>query len=70
MPIVDGYEATRQIRAHSKDSIKNIPIIALSADESSDTRENTKNLGFNSYITKPFDPDELFREMIKTTVGL
>ncbi len=70
MPIVDGYEATRQIRAHSKDSIKNIPIIALSADASSDTRENTKNLGFNSYITKPFDPDELFREMIKTTVGL
>ncbi len=70
MPLVDGYEATKQIRANANTKISKLPVIALSADASSDTKNNTKSFGFNSYITKPFDPDELFREMIKTTVGI
>ncbi|MEY4876956.1 MAG: Response regulator receiver domain, partial [Bacteroidota bacterium] len=42
--------------------------IALSADASSETKNRVLDLGFSGYITKPFDPDELFKEMMKVTM--
>ena len=67
MPTVDGYEATHKIREDIDTKVKNIPIIALSADAASETRNKVLDLGFNGYITKPFDPDELYKEIIKVT---
>lgn len=60
MPIMDGYEATRQIRKIDK----NIPIIALSANVMTEEIEKTKISGMNEYIIKPIDLEKLF-----TTLG-
>ncbi len=60
MPIMDGKEAIAQIRNNKKipNSIK--PIIALTADATSETQKQMLKAGFNHYITKPFDPDKLY----------
>ena len=58
MPVMDGYEATRQIRAMDTEK-RNIPIIALTAD-TSETVRSAKATYFTDLVTKPFDPDDLF----------
>lgn len=55
MPVMNGNEAVRIIRQHSK-----IPIIALTADVTVQTKATIYNDGFNRYVTKPFNPDELY----------
>lgn len=55
MPVMDGYEATINIR--STDS--SIPIIALTASTSYLSLEKALQIGVNEYITKPFNPREL-----------
>jgi len=55
MPVMDGYEATKIIR--QKD--KKIPIVALTATASDNFLEEKKEIGFNEYIIKPFNPKEL-----------
>jgi signal transduction histidine kinase/DNA-binding response OmpR family regulator/HPt (histidine-containing phosphotransfer) domain-containing protein len=58
MPEMDGYEATREIRARGLDS-KRLPIIALTADVVTDARAKSLAAGMNDYVTKPINPDEL-----------
>jgi CheY-like chemotaxis protein len=60
MPIMDGYEATEKIRAFDKVT----PIIALTASATLDTKDKTFDVGMNDYISKPFNPNELY-EIIK-----
>jgi CheY-like chemotaxis protein len=60
MPVMDGYEATRQIRALKNPQKAAIPIMALSASAMLDIREKAKNFGMNSFVTKPFEPCELY----------
>lgn len=59
MPLLDGYQATRQIREKNKD----IPIIALTASALLRVRKDVQAAGMNDYITKPFDPQELKRKI-------
>lgn len=59
MPVMNGIEATKEIRTFNT----NIPIFALTADASSDTEENAREAGINSVITKPFKPEELFEKL-------
>ena len=54
MPIMDGIEAMRQIRAESR-----VPIILLTARTAGRDKIRSLDLGADDYITKPFDPDEL-----------
>lgn len=56
MPILDGYGATKQIRASAKKDSKTIPIIALTADAFSDAVKKGKESGMDEYLVKPLDP--------------
>ena len=64
MPIMDGYEATRRIRSLDNKEIANIPIIALTAQDTEDDRKATAEAGMNYYLTKPIDIDH-FNEIVK-----
>jgi signal transduction histidine kinase/DNA-binding response OmpR family regulator/HPt (histidine-containing phosphotransfer) domain-containing protein len=65
MPQMDGFETTSVIRKE-KDSLNNkTPIVAMTAHAMKDEKENCIAVGMNDYISKPFDPDELFGK-IKT----
>lgn len=57
LPVIDGLAATRLIRQLPR--LKKTPIIAVSAHDSSDFREEALEAGCNSYITKPIDFNEL-----------
>ena len=61
MPVMDGYEATRQIKQFSK----NLPIIALTAYTESENREKAKSKGFDDYLEKPIKRTELFKRIGK-----
>jgi PAS domain S-box-containing protein len=60
MPEMDGYEATRRIRALSPPWC-DTPIIAVTANAIQGDREKCMALGMNDYISKPVHPDELVR---------
>ncbi len=64
MPVLDGYETAKQIRA-SGTSYTNIPIIALTAAAIVDEQKKCLDLGMNEYITKPFKQKELFETIDK-----
>lgn len=65
MPEMDGYEATRAIRAIDDDYFKNIPIITLTADAFSEVRDRVLEAGMNDYVTKPINP----KQFLKTISG-
>jgi len=61
MPIMDGYEATKQIRAISKD----IPIIALTANAMKEDIEKTKLSGMQEHLNKPIEVEKLYSTLLK-----
>ncbi|MCD6346935.1 MAG: response regulator, partial [Bacteroidales bacterium] len=67
MPVLDGYEATRQIREFEKEQNieKTIHIIAMTANAMKGDRETCLAAGMNDYISKPFKADELKKTLEK-----
>ncbi|MFC2102195.1 response regulator, partial [Bacteroidota bacterium] len=61
MPEMDGFEATRQIRANSKGPNAKTPIIALTANAMKGDREMCIESGMDEYISKPLNPEEVFQ---------
>ncbi|MEX2451680.1 MAG: ATP-binding protein [Rhodospirillales bacterium] len=53
MPIMDGYELSRRIREHEKDSSEHLPIVALSADAIGRATNKAKDAGMDDYLSKP-----------------
>ena len=59
MPVMDGYEAARQLRNMDRDDLHVIPIVAVSANALASDVENALIAGMNGHIPKPVDLDEL-----------
>jgi CheY-like chemotaxis protein len=64
MPEMNGYEATQVIRSLGEERFKHIPIIALTADAVMDVKERALAAGMSDFITKPFNPDELYQKLV------
>jgi signal transduction histidine kinase/CheY-like chemotaxis protein len=69
MPIMDGREATKNIRENKNTNYSDITIIALTADATSETQKQILALGFNEYVTKPFNPKNLYTVLEKFCVN-
>jgi two-component system, cell cycle response regulator DivK len=65
LPRIDGYEATRRIKADA--ALRHIPIIAVTSYALSGDEEKTRAAGCDGYVAKPFSPRQLLgkvRELI------
>jgi signal transduction histidine kinase/DNA-binding response OmpR family regulator len=63
MPVMDGYTATRDIRQFN--DLKNLPIIAMTANVMSGDRKKCLDAGMNDHIAKPINPQALYKVLIK-----
>ncbi|MDD2290811.1 MAG: transporter substrate-binding domain-containing protein [Aliarcobacter sp.] len=63
MPILDGYEATKQIRKNEK--FKDLPILAMTANAMQGDKEKCINSGMNDYIAKPLDFSKFYETLVK-----
>jgi CheY-like chemotaxis protein len=61
LPVLDGYEATRQIKANA--ALKQIPVIGLSAHAMSGDAEKARAAGCDDYLTKPVNDEWLFQKL-------
>ena len=63
MPVMDGIEATRKMRALEGDTDQRVPIIALTASVMPEDRQRSTRAGVDAMVAKPVDFDELFSVM-------
>jgi signal transduction histidine kinase/CheY-like chemotaxis protein len=66
MPEIDGFEATRYIRKKMPVPVSKTPIIAMTASALIGDREKCIAVGMNEYVSKPFNPEDLYDKIIKT----
>lgn len=66
MPRMDGFEATRRIRAYEEHTGRHlhIPIIALTANAMSEDRERCLQVGMDDYLSKPLKPELLYEKLV------
>lgn len=60
MPVMNGYEATKQIRALENRELASIPIIAMTADAFEEDKQEALQCGMNGHLAKPIDVEKLF----------
>ncbi|MCM1106861.1 MAG: ATP-binding protein [Blautia sp.] len=65
MPVMNGREATKAIREDSREYIRNIPIIAMTADAFAEDIAESLACGMNGHVSKPVDMNILCQEMLK-----
>jgi len=65
MPVMDGYAATRAIRKLEREDLKNIPVIAMTANAFEEDIKEAEAAGMNDYATKPVNPSALFATLAK-----
>lgn len=61
MPVLDGIEAAKAIRAGSGPKAKTIPIIAMTANAFAEDVKMSRDAGMNAHLAKPINPQELYR---------
>ena len=65
MPLLNGYEATTTIRSLDRKDVKEIPIIAMTANAFLEDVNQAKRVGMNEHISKPIDMKQLENIMRK-----
>jgi len=65
MPVMDGLEAAKTIRALERPDAKTIPIIAMTADAFADDIKKCLEAGMNGHVAKPIEPDILYSTLAK-----
>lgn len=63
MPVLNGHDATRAIRKSDKEYVKNIPIIAMTADAFAEDIIACKEAGMNGHVAKPINMQNLTKEL-------
>ncbi len=63
LPYEDGYGALKKIR--TSDKFKNVPIVAVTAEASSEQITRARSAGFDGFIRKPLDPDRFPNQIRK-----
>lgn len=69
MPVMDGYEATKIIRAMDDPIKANTHIYAMTADAMMEIKERVMGVGMNGIFHKPFDPEAVYRTLYRDMVG-
>lgn len=69
MPGMSGFEVTELIRNSSSRRIRQVPIIALTADYTFRDQEKCNSHGMNDYLLKPFSPEELLKKLVASQNG-
>lgn len=65
MPVMNGYEATRAIRESGREDLKEIPIIAMTANAFAEDVRAAMQAGMNQHVAKPLDVEQLMEVMKK-----
>ncbi len=63
MPVMDGYEAARAIRALPDRRRASLPIVAMTANAFDEDRQHALEAGMNQHIAKPIDPERLLKSL-------
>jgi len=67
MPIMDGYQAMKEI--HKIEGGMKIPIIVITGYASAEDKKNIMNMGFDDYLAKPFEKEDIINCIQKTEKG-
>ncbi|NPV55728.1 MAG: response regulator [Anaerolineae bacterium] len=67
LPYEDGYAALKKI--HQSETLKNIPVVAVTAEASQDQMKKARNAGFDGFIGKPLDPDRFPDQINRILAG-
>ena len=65
MPVMDGLEAAREIRASGRPDAGSIPIIAMTANAYEEDRKRSREAGMNGHITKPISKNFLYKTLLE-----
>ena len=65
MPVMDGYEATREIRCSEREDISSLPVIAMTANAFEEDKKRAVSSGMNAHIAKPLDVPTLIETIRK-----
>ena len=65
MPVLDGIGAARELRALDREDVKDLTIIAMTANAGEEDRKQTREAGMNEHLAKPIDPKLLYATLQK-----
>ena len=68
MPVMNGYEAAKEIRRLTNPKLSSIPILAMTANAFEEDKQEALRCGMNGHIAKPIDIDNLF-EMLRKALA-
>lgn len=69
MPHMDGYEATRCIRALGRSDAQKVPIFAMTANAFAEDVQKSREAGMNAHISKPLDIRAVYKQMNRYLQG-